>query len=363
MITLLSNAIENDSGIELPIQVNVHYRLTDFIELLQQCNPKTAAKITFLIVENDEIRYKDIFKVGFHNPSDLMTMIKNNATALNADENVMATIYRLEQELPTDNQNTTIVAFSNEASANNTTTEGTQSKNGKGSKILFGTLGVLTLGAIAFVSFGGMDTINNLTGQPKTEQVSTGAFDKLLNDKAYDQAVKQFPDKKEEIAWYIYKTKDVAALETWNKTHATPNSQFDLNFLKENYSSMPSANGITFNDDRQFMLGVAYVKLNRLNDAVWLNYVLKNDELAKMIRPEVEKTIKVAVTKKEFDKAKTYNTWVNGGLDDYIEKAERIQALLADYTKRATEEKDAAKKTELNKIIQLWQAEWQQLTK
>lgn len=359
MITLLSHSIENDSGIELPIQVNVHYRLIEFIELLQQCSPKTNAKISFLIIENDEIKYKDIFKIGFHNPVNLMSMVRNNAIKLDADDGVMATIKRLEEEWETNNQNTTIVAFSNDTPVNKTT-ENEPSKKMKPPKFIFGTLMVLTLGAIAF---GGVHIANNLMGYPKMEQTGTGALEKLLKDKAYHQAIKQFPDKQEDIAWHIYKTKDVESLETWNQTYETPNSKFDLYFLKENYSNLLGIEGITFNSERQFMLGVTYIELDRLNDAIWLNYVLKSDELAKMIRPKVEKNIKASVSKKEFDAAKNYNKWVNGELDDYIEKAERIQALLSDYTKRINEEKDDTKKAELNNIVKLWQTEWQELTK
>lgn len=146
-------------------------------------------------------------------------------------------------------------------------------------KFIFGficvLMGVLLCGVVVlFVSHNMADS---------TQATNKADFDTLLKEGKYEVAVKNYPKKESEILDYLMEHDKKQDLNKINKQHSTELSRFYHSFMEKDWKGVVENKPNQSTTKSLAMLGYAYIKEGKIEEAKLLNKELKSETLSKQI--------------------------------------------------------------------------------
>ncbi|OTO01234.1 hypothetical protein A5883_003551 [Enterococcus sp. 5B3_DIV0040] len=199
----------------------------------------------------------------------------------------------------------------------------------------------------------------------RTDRLSPAlpSYDTLIEQKDYQEAFKQYPQKEEALVEQLYKEEAEQELfELYQKGHSTL-AYFYYLFLTEQWEKVTEMKEIPQNTTVQGMRGYAYLAQGKIEEAELINQVLNNDTLSDQIKQAKKRMAYEYLRDKDISSAESINKELNDSeLEEDIQVAKSIVNLLHKYqedkenTKLSKEERKEAERN-----FTLWTSNLNQL--
>lgn len=208
-------------------------------------------------------------------------------------------------------------------------------------KVVVGVILALLLGGgLYFIPLSGITEALTSISFAKKEAPKT--WGDLVGEEDYLSAAKKFPKKRDELGDYLVELEDFKSLELVNEEYPTTNSTFDLAFFYEKWEDVIQSEPSMLTKERQVMLALAYIKLEKLEEAAILNKSLKSELLTTSLNQAKKKQAIKYIQSGDFNKADAIQANLkDADLLELIETGRTCQEMIEHYKK----EKDVDNQT------------------
>lgn len=156
-------------------------------------------------------------------------------------------------------------------------------------------------------------------------QPFSASYETLIQKGDFIQAVKKYPEKKDEIETFIFNKEHegIPILEKYiNETHSK-SGEFDLAYLKQNYEKVVSLSEEANTAIRKTALSVSYYKIGDLDNAFKLSQNIESKKLKELIINGYEKQAILKLKELNIDEAKKIQNKIHSEfLKTRLEKVE-----------------------------------------
>ena len=150
-------------------------------------------------------------------------------------------------------------------------------------------------------------------------QPFSASYETLIQKGDFIQAVKKYPEKKDEIETFIFNKEHegIPILEKYiNETHSK-SGEFDLAYLKQNYEKVVSLSEEANTAIRKTALSVSYYKIGDLDNAFKLSQNIESKKLKELIINAYEQQAILKLKELNIDEAKKIQERVQ---TEYLQK-------------------------------------------
>lgn len=156
-------------------------------------------------------------------------------------------------------------------------------------------------------------------------QPFSASYETLIQKGDFIQAVKKYPEKKDEIETFIFNKEHegIPILEKYiNETHSK-SGEFDLAYLKQNYEKVVSLSEEANTAIRKTALSVSYYKIGDLDNAFKLSQNIESKKLKELIINAYEQQAILKLKELNIDEAKKIQNKIHSEfLKTRLEKVE-----------------------------------------
>ena len=156
-------------------------------------------------------------------------------------------------------------------------------------------------------------------------QPFSASYETLIQKEDFIQAVKKYPEKKDEIETFIFNKEHegIPILEKYiNETHSK-SGEFDLAYLKQNYEKVVSLSEEANTAIRKTALSVSYYKIGDLDNAFKLSQNIESKKLKELIINAYEQQAILKLKELNIDETKKIQNKINSEfLKTRLEKVE-----------------------------------------
>lgn len=156
-------------------------------------------------------------------------------------------------------------------------------------------------------------------------QPFSASYETLIQKEDFIQAVKKYPEKKDEIETFIFNKEHegIPILEKYiNETHSK-SGEFDLAYLKQNYEKVVSLSEEANTAIRKTALSVSYYKIGDLDNAFKLSQNIESKKLKELIINAYEQQAILKLKELNIDEAKKIQNKIHSEfLKTRLEKVE-----------------------------------------
>lgn len=156
-------------------------------------------------------------------------------------------------------------------------------------------------------------------------QPFSASYETLIQKGNFIQAVKKYPEKKDEIETFIFNKEHegIPILEKYiNETHSK-SGEFDLAYLKQNYEKVVSLSEEANTAIRKTALSVSYYKIGDLDNAFKLSQNIESKKLKELIINAYEEEAILKLKELNIDEAKKIQNKIHSEfLKTRLEKVE-----------------------------------------
>lgn len=214
-------------------------------------------------------------------------------------------------------------------------------------------------GSIFFLLFIGI--LWSSTQKIKTNPIDS--YQTLVDKKEYTVALKEYPQKEEVLVKQLYQEKNKKELSKLSKEGKSTLAFFYLLFLEHQWKKITEMTDLPVNEETQGMLGFAYLKQGKIEEAELINQEIKSKVLDEQIQLAKKEEAYQAIHEKDVKKAEQINQEIHDeGLTEDLSVAKSIVNLLEKYQKdkeNTTLSESEHKEAEEN--YKLWEEKLQQL--
>ena len=186
-------------------------------------------------------------------------------------------------------------------------------------------------------------------------QPFSASYETLIQKEDFIQAVKKYPEKKDEIETFIFNKEHegIPILEKYiNETHSK-SGEFDLAYLKQNYEKVVSLSEEANTAIRKTALSVSYYKIGDLDNAFKLSQNSESKKLKELIINAYEQQAILKLKELNIDEAKKIQERVQ---TEYLQKnIDKVEKTLEEQKniKKQLEDKSLSseKKNDLEKQL------------
>lgn len=183
-------------------------------------------------------------------------------------------------------------------------------------------ISVLVIIIFIFLGYFGFKQYKN-----KKPNVKISGFNELLNNELYMEALKRYPQKYPEIERQIFQLGERAIphLEEFiNKKKGYKQAQFDLAFLKKEYSKVIKLEKFADTDGRKVQLVTAYIHLGKIDQANEINQYIQIPEFSHYLSEHYYQLTVEALNNDDFSLAQHYQELSNSNDIDYLIETIRL---------------------------------------
>lgn len=199
------------------------------------------------------------------------------------------------------------------------------------------------------------------TQKIKINQIDS--YQTLVDKKEYTVALKEYPQKEEVLVKQLYKEKNKEELSTLAKEGESHLALFYLLFLEHQWEKITEMTDLPVNEETQGMLGFAYLKQGKIEEAELINQEIKSEVLEEQIQSAKKEEAYQAIHEKDIKKAERINQEIHDEeLTEDISVAKSIVNLLEKYKKDKEDTKlSESERKEAEENYKLWEEKLQQL--
>lgn len=185
----------------------------------------------------------------------------------------------------------------------------------------------------------------------------------MVDKKEYIVALKEYPQKEEVLVKQLYQEKNKEELSKLSKEGKSNLAFFYLLFLEHQWKKITEMTDLPVNEETQGMLGFAYLKQGKIEEAELINQEIKSKVLDEQIQFAKKEEAYQAIHEKDVKKAEQINQEIHDEeLTEDLSVAKSIVNLLEKYQKdkeNTTLSESERKDAEEN--YKIWEEKLQQL--
>lgn len=185
----------------------------------------------------------------------------------------------------------------------------------------------------------------------------------MVDKKEYIVALKEYPQKEEVLVKQLYQEKNKKELSKLSKEGKSTLAFFYLLFLEHQWKKITEMTDLPVNEETQGMLGFAYLKQGKIEEAELINQEIKSTVLDEQIQLAKKEEAYQAIHEKEVKKAEQINQEIHDEeLTEYLSVAKSIVNLLEKYQKdKENTTLSESERKEAEENYKLWEEKLQQL--
>lgn len=199
------------------------------------------------------------------------------------------------------------------------------------------------------------------TQKIKTNQIDS--YQTLVDKKEYTVVLKEYPQKEEVLVKQLYQEKNKEELSKLSKEGKSNLAFFYLLFLEHQWKKITEMTDLPVNEETQGMLGFAYLKQGKIEEAELINQEIKSKVLDEQIQLAKKEEAYQAIHEKDVKKAEQINQEIHDEeLTEDLSVAKSIVNLLEKYKKDKEDTKlSESERKEAEENYKLWEEKLQQL--
>ncbi|EMF0450705.1 hypothetical protein IGG93_002760, partial [Enterococcus hirae] len=189
------------------------------------------------------------------------------------------------------------------------------------------------------------------------------SYQTLVDKKEYTVALKEYPQKEEVLVKQLYQEKNKKELSKLSKEGKSNLAFFYLLFLEHQWKKITEMTDLPVNEETQGMLGFAYLKQGKIEEAELINQEIKSKVLDEQIQLAKKEEAYQAIHEKDVKKAEQINQEIHDEeLTEDISVAKSIVNLLEKYQKdKENTTLSESERKEAEENYKLWEEKLQQL--
>lgn len=185
----------------------------------------------------------------------------------------------------------------------------------------------------------------------------------MVDKKEYIVALKEYPQKEEVLVKQLYQEKNKKELSKLSKEGKSTLAFFYLLFLEHQWKKITEMTDLPVDEETQGMLGFAYLKQGKIEEAELINQEIKSTVLDEQIQLAKKEEAYQAIHEKEVKKAEQINQEIHDEeLTEDLSVAKSIVNLLEKYQKdKENTTLSESERKEAEENYKLWEEKLQQL--
>ncbi|EMF0134250.1 hypothetical protein OUS15_002630, partial [Enterococcus hirae] len=189
------------------------------------------------------------------------------------------------------------------------------------------------------------------------------SYQTLVDKKEYTVALKEYPQKEEVLVKQLYQEKNKKELSKLSKEGKSTLAFFYLLFLEHQWKKITEMTDLPVNEETQGMLGFAYLKQGKIEEAELINQEIKSKVLDEQIQLAKKEEAYQAIHEKDVKKAEQINQEIHDEeLTEDLSVAKSIVNLLEKYKKDKEDTKlSESERKEAEENYKIWEEKLQQL--
>ncbi|HFU5894625.1 TPA: hypothetical protein ACH6JW_001992, partial [Enterococcus faecium] len=189
------------------------------------------------------------------------------------------------------------------------------------------------------------------------------SYQTLVDKKEYTVALKEYPQKEEVLVKQLYQEKNKKELSKLSKEGKSNLAFFYLLFLEHQWKKITEMTDLPVNEETQGMLGFAYLKQGKIEEAELINQEIKSKVLDEQIQLAKKEEAYQAIHEKNVKKAEQINQEIHDEeLTEDLSVAKSIVNLLEKYQKdKENTTLSESERKEAEENYKLWEEKLQQL--
>lgn len=338
------------------------YSYAEFEQLSEELRPEIS--VTYLLIQDKKIlyqgKYQRVSGLSFHESIHYSIELMIQAGTLKQRKG-QKLLELLDQEL----------AFPGGTQPSSTSVSFTPSSEQKNKKYFSLNLDSLQSffkihwkkigmgGSIFFLLFIGI--LWSSTQKIKMNQIDS--YQTLIEKKEYTLALKEYPQKEEGLVKQLYQEKNKEELSKLSKEGKSNLALFYFLFLEHQWKKITEMTDLPANEETQGMLGFAYLKQGKIEEAELINQEIKSGVLDKQIQFAKKEEAYQAIHEKDIKKAERINQEIHDEeLTEDISVAKSIVNLLEKFKKDKEDTKlSETECKEAEENYKFWEGKLQQL--
>ena len=185
----------------------------------------------------------------------------------------------------------------------------------------------------------------------------------MVDKKEYIVALKEYPQKEEVLVKQLYQEKNKKELSKLSKEGKSTLAFFYLLFLEHQWKKITEMTDLPVDEETQGMLGFAYLKQGKIEEAELINQEIKSTVLDEQIQLAKKEEAYQAIHEKDVKKAEQINQEIHDEeLTEDLSVAKSIVNLLEKYQKdKENTTLSESERKEAEENYKLWEEKLQQL--
>ena len=198
---------------------------------------------------------------------------------------------------------------------------------------------------------------------PRLTANQVDSYQSLVDKKEYVLALKEYPQKEDVLVKHLYQEKNEKGLSNLFKEGNSSLALFYLLFLEQQWEAVTEVIDLPVNEETQGMLGFAYLKQGKIEEAELINKEINSNVLEEQIRSTKKEEAYQAIYEKDIKRAEQINQEIhNEELTEDISVAKSIVNLLEKYKKDKEDTKlSESERKEAEENYKVWEEKLQQL--